>query len=118
MVMRALAVLAAFSLATPALAQLPSSAYRPQDFELQQQQEQTRQQLIQQQNQLMAMEAQMRAQQAMQDIQAQKQLPRLTPPDVSKRPLPNIDVGALASIPDDVLAQSNRRVLDASQNRR
>lgn len=112
------AVVTAIVLASPAFAQIPPGTWRPQDLETQQQQEQLRQQMIQQQNQLMALEAQMRAQQAMQDVQAQKQSPRLTPPDVSRRPLPSIDTSQIASIPDAVLADSNKKVLEASKSPR
>ena len=125
--MRVLILIACLAGAAPALAQNPpytpapyippSSAWRPQDLEQQQQHEQLRQEMIRQQNQLMSLEAQTRAQQAMRDIEAQKQSPSLGPSAVPTPP-PNMDLGAMASIPDSVLAESNRRAVDASRNRR
>lgn len=117
--MRAVVLLSLVLVATPAAAQIaPAPGAGAQDFELWQRQEQLRQQLVAQHNELMALEAQLRAQQAITDLQAQRQTPRLTPPDLSRRPLPAIDTSRLASIPDAALAESNRRVLEAARNRR
>jgi hypothetical protein len=112
------ALLAAASLAAPASAQLfPAPGIgNPQYAEALAQQEMARQQLIQQQNQIMALEAQIRTQQAMADVQALTVVPRLTPPDTTAgHTLPHFDASRLASIPDDALADSNRKVLDAAQ---
>lgn len=125
--MRAPAFLAALILtsATPALAQLapiplpPPNPNTPQYQELWAQQEMMRQQQIALQNQLTALEAQVRTEQAIAATQAQRVNPRLPLPEVSRGgPLPSIDTGALASIPDSALAESNKRVLDAAGNRR
>jgi hypothetical protein len=123
--MRSLALLLALTFASPALAQVapvpgfPASPITPQDNGLMALQEMQRQQLVQQQNQLMSLEAQMRAQQSIQDVRAMSVAPRLTPPDTTPgHALPNIDTSQLASIPDSALADSNRKVLDATTNRR
>lgn len=115
-------VLSVLAIASPALAQLAApppliapQGWRPQDAINLQQQEVTRQQLIQQQNQLNALDAQFRTQQALSEVQAQAVSPRLPVPDVTPgRPLPQIDTSKLASIPDAALADSNRKVLEAS----
>jgi len=114
----AIAVTAAVaSLAAPAAAQfLPAVPNSPQYAEMLAQQEAARQQLVQQQNQLMSLEAQLRTQQALADVRALTVVPRIAPPDT--RPghaLPQIDTGQLASIPDSALADSNRKVLEASR---
>lgn len=108
---------------SPALAQSfhplpPQSPIQPQFNELWAQQEMARQQAIAQQNQLTALEAQQRTEQAIATVQAQRINPRLPLPDeTGSAPLPSIDTGALASIPDSELAASNKRVLDAAENR-
>jgi hypothetical protein len=119
-----LVLLLALGFASPALAQIapvpgfPVSPITPQDSGLMALQEMQRQQLVQQQNQLMSLEAQMRAQQAVADVHTMSIAPRLTPPDTTPgHALPNIDTSQLASIPDAALADSNRKVLDAANNR-
>ncbi|HSV04132.1 MAG TPA: hypothetical protein VLI41_13100 [Phenylobacterium sp.] len=109
---------------SPALAQAfhplpPQTPIQPQYNELWAQQEMARQQSIALQNQLTAIEAQQRTDEAIANVQAQRINPRLPLPDVTEgAPPPSIDTGALASIPDSALAESNKRVLDAAQNRR
>jgi hypothetical protein len=79
------------------------------------QQEQARQDAIRQQNDLMRLEGQARTEQAIAALQAQRNAPRLPPPDVSgPPPYPQIDTSQLPAISDKALAESNRRVLDAS----
>ena len=118
--MRALILLAACAAATPALGQQPPGVtWTPNlDLEYRQQQEQVRQQMVRQQNDLMNLEAQMRDQQAMQDIREQRSFAQPPTQAISPGAPPRIDTGQLASIPDKALAESNKRVLDASQNRR
>jgi len=124
--MRLAAVLSALiaAAAAPAIAQvaplpLPPPTNSPQYNEIWAQQEMARQQQIAIQNQLNALEAQVRTEQAIAQVQAQRANPRLPLPDVTgSTALPNIDTGALASIPDSALAESNKRVRDAANNRR
>jgi hypothetical protein len=121
--MRLALLIFAAAVATPALAQpvppLPPSTTSIQAEELWAQQQMARQQQIALQNQLMALEAQVRTEQSIAQVQAQRITPRLPLPDVGRGgPLPSIDTGALASIPDSALAASNKRVLDAAGNRR
>ena len=124
--MRNLALLALLiaASAAPAAAQvvplpLPASPVQPQYNELWAQQEMARQQAIALQNQLTAVEAQQRTDEAIANVQAQRINPRLPLPDATgATALPSIDAGTLASIPDAALAESNKRVLDAAQNRR
>lgn len=116
--MRTLAVIAALSFASPALAQIapnPSLLPDPGQMALQEMQ---RQQMVQQQNQIMSLEAQLRTQQALAAVEALKVAPRLTPPNTNGRaPPPVNDTSQLASIPDSALADSNRKVLDAAKPR-
>ena len=119
--MRALILaLAAAAIAGPALPQLPPRRGLLRDSELLQQREAIRQQLIQQHNDLMTFEAQLRTQQALADIQAQAYSPQLPlPEDALGYAAPNmaasrLDPGQFASIPDSVLADSNRKVLEAA----
>lgn len=68
-------------------------------------------------NRLTNLEAQARTQQAFDTLQAQSQTPPLpAPPTVG--PLPQIDSGAMVSVPDATLAASNARVRAATENRR
>ena len=78
-----------------------------------------RQQSVARQNQLMSFEAQIRTEQNLRSTPG-LQLPASIPlPDVrGAGPYPQIDTGDLASIPDSVLADSNRKVLEAAANRR
>ena len=123
--MRALIVLAAAAIASPALAQrapaaLPTPLLTPpvtswQYNALLVQQEGARQQAIQQAGQLSALDAQLRAQQGIADLQAQRNAPRIPPPDpAAGPPYPQIDASQLANIPDAALADSNRRVMDVA----
>jgi hypothetical protein len=108
-------------IAGPAMAQPPPLGLQgglllqqQQQAQFLQQQEASRQQLIQQQNQLMSLQAQLQTQQALANIQAQASVPQLPLPDVTPgRALPSFDTSQLATIPDNVLADSNQRVLDA-----
>jgi hypothetical protein len=68
-------------------------------------------------NRLTTLEAQARTQQAFDILQAQRQTPPLPEPPAGGPP-PQIDTGALASMPDDALAASNARVRAAAENRR
>jgi hypothetical protein len=139
--MRALPILAAFGLAVPGLAALglagllagpalaqtapppavfvpgplapPAATWQFNAFLVQQ--EQARLDAIRQQNDLMRLEGQARTEQAIAAIQAQRNAPRLPPPDVSgPPPYPQLDTSDLPAISDKALAESNRRVLDAA----
>lgn len=68
-------------------------------------------------NRLNNLEAQQRTQQSFDDLQAQSQTPQLPPPPRGAPP-PQIDTGAIATIPDATLEQSNERVREAAGNRR
>jgi hypothetical protein len=123
----------AWAAATAAVAQVPRPLVRPPPYAglpisggygalLAQQRAQddlARLQDIARQNQLMSLEAQMRTEENLASAPG-PQLPATIPvPDVSgSGPYPQIDTGQLASIPDSVLADSNRKVLDAANNRR
>jgi hypothetical protein len=64
-----------------------------------------------------ALEARLRTEQAAADLQAQS-ADRRAPPPRRTGPPPRIDTGKIASMPDDVLAQSDARVRAAAKNRR
>jgi len=106
--------------AAPAAAQTPfqTSPFAAPSPDVLIQQEQLRQQLIQQQSQIIVLESQLRTEQALRDIRAQVAPVQLSPVTPSVGPAPTIRGEDLASIPDSVLAQSNRRVREAAENRR
>ena len=64
------------------------------------------------QNQMQSLDAQLRTQQSLADVRAQSYVPTI--PQYVGAPPVNIDTSRLASIPDDKLAASNQRVLDAA----
>lgn len=125
--MRAVSALALLVLAaTPALAQQDLLAQQRLQTEmrlqeLQQQADMARQREITTSNELMALDARLRAEQGMADVRAQAISPRLpsAPQNQVYAPPPaQIDTSRLASIPDDRLADSDRRVREASGGRR
>jgi hypothetical protein len=111
--------LALLSVATPSGAQV--SALELDNLRAQQEAAQRR--AVDLQNQLMAAEARLRAEQATRDLEFSQRLPRTVPqppyPDATGA---RVSAGAAArdapSIPDDMLAQSNRRVRAAAGERR
>ena len=115
--------LSAAAIAGPALAGPLPPLGLLQDSQLLQQREAIRQQLIQQHNDLTTLEAQWKTQQALANIQAQAYSPQLALPDVALGYAPpnmaasQVDPGQFASIPDSVLADSNRKVLEAAGRR-
>lgn len=124
--MRALALITALAAAGPGFAQtpptvlpsipVPNPAAQPQYSELLAAQELARQQAIAQQNQLMSTEAQLKAQQAVQSTRGLRLPDHIPPPPATGAgAAPNLDVSQLASIPDSVLADSNKKVLEASK---
>lgn len=103
---------AAPSLATPAD---PTSAIWAQQRALD---EMARQQAIARANELTSLEAQIRTEQNLRNVPGLQLPARIPIPDVSgPGPYPQIDTSQLASIPDSVLADSNKKVLAAAANR-
>jgi len=77
-----------------------------------------RQQAIATGNELMALEAQARTERNLQGAPGLRLPATIAPPDVSGGgPYPQIDTSRLAAIPDSVLADSNRKVLEAAGER-
>ena len=114
--MRTLAVLSVLALATPATAQM--SQFQLDDLRAQQQAAERR--AIDQSNQIQALEARLRADQASADLAALRagaSVPTLRygDPTVGSGTAPS---AKYPSVPDTVLADSNRRVQDAARNRR
>ena len=116
--MRELMILGVFAItaaATPAVAQVTQFQLE----ELRAQQQAAERRAIDQSNQLQALENRLRADQASADLAAQRAGPR-----VPRLPYADPTVGAslvtpkYPSMPDAVLADSNRRVQDAARNRR
>lgn len=123
--MRPFLIAAAVVIATPAVAQDALRA-QMQFHELQAQQQIQQQQSVAQHNELMALDARIRTEQAAGRIAAERQptrLPELTYPAVAPS-APGSEARAAADsatftgIPDAVLADSNRRVREITQNRR
>ena len=113
---RILAACVLLAAATPAVAQ-------PGQFEidaLRAQQEAAARRAIAQENELAALEARFSTEQAIASLQAQRNPPR-APELLYVLPSPSSPAGAtptFPTIPDAALAESNRRVRDASQPRR
>ncbi len=118
--MRALIVIAAAALATPAFAQDPAGLTPLQLDALRAEQSLAQLRAINEANERMALEARLKAQQAILDLQLQRLLPPPvpTPPHPSGGPSVKVDPGQLPSIPDTALEESNRRVRDAAKNPR
>lgn len=103
-------------------AAIPAAA-QPGQFEidaLRAQQEAATRRAIAQENELSALDARLRAEQALADLRLQR-----NPPPLPQSPYPTSPLAAqpgaaqtLPSIPDATLADSNRRVGEASQPRR
>ena len=117
--MRALAVLAVLTLATPAAAQV-DAVTQHQLMEAQAQAELARQRSIAVESQLMSLEARLQAEQGIATSRAQVARPYLPLPAMPEPPgadRAKIDTSKLVSIPDDRLAASNAAVLEASRPR-
>jgi hypothetical protein len=123
--MRALAVLAVLALAAPAAAQplgpapvaplpvQPNAAWQYGGVLVQQ--EQLRQQMIDQQNRLNALDAGLRAQQSIDVLQAESHPAAIPAPYIAAgAPPAQIDASQLGSIPDSILADSNKKVREAA----
>lgn len=117
--MRALVLSLALAVAgLPAAAQDLNALTQFQLDDLRAQQQLAQQRAVAQANELMALEARLRTEQAIMDLRqshAPVRLPEL--PYAGAPPAP-LDTSRLPSIPDAALAASNRRVREASQNRR
>ena len=120
--MRALIVLMALACAAPAAAQPDTYALTLQrDAELQAQADQARRREVELNNRLSTLEATQQTDQALRDIAAMRQRPPLPTIYDPNAPLPRaapLPPGALVSIPDATLADSNARVRAAAANRR
>jgi hypothetical protein len=114
-----LAVLALTACAVPAAAQDIGSTQSQLD-DLRMQQQLAQQRAVAQHNELFALEARLKTEQAILDLQLQRALPPRVPvlPYPVGVPAANVDTSKFPSIPDAALAASNRRVQEASQNRR
>jgi len=114
--MRILPVIVLLAVATPAAAQI--NAFQLEELRAQQQAADRR--AIDQSNQIQALETRLRADQASAELATQRQgayVPtlRYRDPTVSSR---TAAAPKYPSVPDAVLADSNRRVQDAARNRR
>lgn len=105
--------------ASPAAAQVVGPIDQMQLDALRMQQENAGRRLIDQQNQLMAAEAQARADRAVLELRLERDLPvRLPAPVAAPLPRTADAPGTFPSIPDAALAESNRRIRDATRDRR
>lgn len=120
--MRALMILAVLACAAPAAAQPDTYALTLQrDAELQSQSDLARQREVELNNRLSTLEARQQTDQALRDIGALRQrppLPTIYDPNAAPPLAAPIPAGALVSIPDATLADSNARVRAAAANRR
>lgn len=101
--------------APAALAQVDHrSAMR--DLDLLNQQQMQQQRSIALENQYNALDARVQTEQRLRDVDVMRTRPSLTTKPGAQPEAPG--AGAFASMPDDMLAASNARVREASQNRR
>lgn len=115
--MRALLFLSVLAVVTPAAAQV--TQLQLDDLRAQQQAAERR--AIDQANQMQALEARLRADQASADLAAQRagvRMPQLPYGTSQMNTAPAAAAAKYPSVPDAVLADSNRRVQDAARNRR
>lgn len=116
-----LAAGAAAAFAPPAFAQTirEQMALEAQESQLRAREAMVNRQAVGIQNQMQTLDAQLRTQQSLSDVRAQSYSPRLPAPQgvpPAAGAAPYIDTSKLASIPDDKLAASTRRVREASRN--
>jgi len=117
--MRVLILLAAFAAAAPAAAQDWSALTYARDGERAAAQQAARQRDIAITNELSRLQTQAQTTQTLSDLAAARVTPTVpTVPFNAKAPPPKLDASKLAQIPDAVLADSNAKVLAASENRR
>jgi hypothetical protein len=123
--MRLAVLLACLALAAPAAAQpVAPVRFLPAPVQLNQawqyngllvQQEELRQQMIGQQNRLNALDAGLRAQQSIDLLQAESHPAPIPAPYIAPgAPPAQVDTSQLGSIPDAILAESNRKVREAA----
>lgn len=115
--MRFIFAFALLTAAGPALAQTDHRLLA-REQELMVQQQMLQQRSIALENQLSAIDARVRTEQALSDLRVQQLTPPLRLRDNPAAMLPSVGPGGFASVPDDRLEQSNRRVREASGNRR
>lgn len=112
-----LLILALLLIAGPAAAQTDHRLLA-REQELMAQQQMLQQRSIALENQLNALDARVRTEQALSDLRAQRLAPlERLPSDPALTPQVAAQ-GSFASVPDDRLEASNRRVREASGNRR
>ncbi len=111
-----LAVCAMFS-PSAALAQVDHrAAMRDLDATAQQMQQQQR--AVALENQLNSLDAKVQTEQRLRDVDVMRTRPSLTLPPKSPPAAEQVSLSGFAQMPDDMLAASNARVREASQNRR
>lgn len=110
-------LVASLALAAPAAAQDFGATTQMQLDALRLQQQLDQQRSVAQHNELMALDARLRAEQAARTLEAQR-APTALPRTPYSGPPAQIDTSRLPSIPDEALAESNRRVREISKNPR
>ena len=117
--MRNLIILAALGLATPAAAQNYRDLALPQDAAREAEAQALRNRDIAITNELSTLQARVQSEQALSDLAAMRARPTLPAILIGPHtPVPKVDPGQFATIPDATLAQSNERVRAAAGNHR
>lgn len=120
--MRALILCLALAGAAPAAAQDPSAAVlQSQILQMQAEQQLARMREVATANELTALEARLRTEQAVRQMEAARApvlMPTLPYPDAALGKGTGVDISKLPSVPDAVLADSNRRVQEILKNSR
>lgn len=83
-----------------------------------QQQMQQQQRSVALENQFNALDAKVQTEQRLRDVDVMRTRPSLTLPPKAASAAEQVSMAGFASMPDDMLAASNARVREASQNRR
>ena len=94
----------------------PRAAMRDLDLTAQQQMQQQRSVALE--NQFNALDAKVQTEQRLKDVDVMRTRPSLTLPPKAAPAGDQVGMAGFASMPDDMLAASNARVREASQNRR
>lgn len=117
--MRTIALILALAAVSPAAAQGFSTGDQILLDDLRMRQQAAERRAIEQANQLMALEARLQAERSVLELKAQAAAPPL-PQASDLAPLPGASGAPLKfpSVPDAALAESNRRIRDAANNRR
>lgn len=88
------------------------------DLDMSAQQMQQQQRAVALENQLNSLDAKVQTEQRLREVDTMRTRPSLTLPSKAPAAADQVSMSGFAQMPDDMLATSNARVREASQNRR